>query len=178
MSIEDPEINAMSTVSAALTGLDQETQARVLAWAASRYGLKPSAAPLGASGEAGEKESDPKTNGSTGSKSPRKSFNDFVDLYDASSPSSGPERALVAGYWFQVVHANPTFSGQQANDVLKNIGYGVANITSALTSLQDRKPALVRQTNKSGKSVQARKTYKLTEEGIRNVRRMLGEASE
>lgn len=40
----DPELTAMSTVLAALSPLDRETQERVLNWAASKLGLQPASA--------------------------------------------------------------------------------------------------------------------------------------
>jgi len=42
-----------------------------------------------------------------------------------------------------------------------------------LTQLIVRKPALVIQTHKSGSTKQARKRYRLTNEGLRAVERML-----
>ncbi len=54
------------------------------------------------------------------------------------------------------------------------MGHGVGNITTALTNAQKHKPALVRQTSKSGKSRQARKTYKLTTAGVKYVREKVG----
>jgi DNA-binding PadR family transcriptional regulator len=49
----------------------------------------------------------------------------------------------------------------------------VSNITTALSSLIERKPQLVIQTRKSGNSKQARKRYRLTDAGIRAVERMI-----
>jgi hypothetical protein len=56
---------------------------------------------------------------------------------------------------------------------LKNLGQGLANITNAIDGLRNQKPALVLQLKKSGKSQQARKTYKLTVAGIKAVEVMI-----
>jgi len=50
----------------------------------------------------------------------------------------------------------------------------VGNVTSALRSAQERKPALVRQVHKSGRSAQSWKTYRLTTSGVSYMRRKLG----
>jgi DNA-binding PadR family transcriptional regulator len=44
--------------------------------------------------------------------------------------------------------------------------------------LMKRKPSLVMQTAKAGRSAQARKTYKLTAAGVREVKAMIAGASE
>jgi DNA-binding PadR family transcriptional regulator len=57
---------------------------------------------------------------------------------------------------------------------LKHIGYGVVNITDALNQLISDRPSFVIQLTKSGSSKQARKTYKITDAGMRRVSEMLG----
>ncbi len=66
-----------------------------------------------------------------------------------------------------------SFDSQSANTALKNLGHAIANITMALGALIKQKPALVLQTKKSGKSRQARKTFKLTVAGIKAVEDMI-----
>lgn len=86
---------------------------------------------------------------------------------------STPLKPLVVGYWFQVLQGEQDLDGFQINKELKHLGHGVSNITTALSSLIDRKPQLVIQTRKSGNSKQARKRYRLTDAGIKAVERML-----
>ncbi len=59
------------------------------------------------------------------------------------------------------------------NAELKNVGDALSNVTVAFETLKSLKPALVMQMAKSGKSQQARKTYKLTVVGIRAAEEML-----
>jgi hypothetical protein len=168
---EDPEITAMSKVTAALAGLDEEARSRVLEWSAKKYGvtLAPSGSPSNRRGSGLQPPASP-GGGET-------EFAAFVDLFDQVNPKSEPERALVGGYWFQQVSGQPSFDAHEVNNALKDVGHGVGNITQALNSLQNRKPALVRQMSKSGKTKQARKTYKLTTAGAALVERMLSGAS-
>jgi hypothetical protein len=101
------------------------------------------------------------------------SFSSLPDLYSKISPASDPHRALVVAYWFQVMQGEQDLDGFSINKELKHLGHAVGNITTALTSLIERKPQLVIQTRKSGNSKQARKLYRLTDAGIRAVERLI-----
>jgi hypothetical protein len=103
-------------------------------------------------------------------------FGSFADLFNAAQPTSNANKALVAGYWLQVYQSQDDFDAQSANKELKNLGEGIGNITIAASSLKSQKPALVIQLKKSGKSQQARKTYKVTVAGIRAVESMISGA--
>lgn len=101
-------------------------------------------------------------------------FQTLADLFTAADPQTENQKALVAAYWIQTHEGNGSFSGQAVNSSLTHMGYGVSNITRALSALMERKPKLVIQLEKSGKTKQARKIYKVTLEGERFVRVMLG----
>jgi hypothetical protein len=166
----DNELEAMQAVYAALNDLDDAARGRVLAWAASKFEIDPPVAN--------------DTNRSTGIDAPDgdgpsagQQYGDVGDLVDAAQPSDGPERALVVSYWFQEIEGREGFGGADVNNALKNLGHPLANVTKTLTSLRGRKPSLVMQVGKSGRSAQARKTYKLTAAGVREVRQMLGRAT-
>lgn len=59
------------------------------------------------------------------------------------------------------------------NTALNNLGHKLANVTVSLSVLIEAKPQLVLQLRKSGKSKQARKTYKLSVAGIDRVKEMI-----
>lgn len=157
----DPEIDAMTAVSTAIEKLDPAAQRRVLAWASERFvpgaGFRAPAGPAAASRETANPAA----------------FEEFVDLFHAANPRTDGERALVAGYWFQQVQGNNQLRAQDLNTALKSLGHGLSNITDALRSSEQHKPAYVRQTTKSGRTQQARKTYKLTLEGIARVEKLV-----
>ncbi len=171
---DDPELRAMTAVLASLSDLDGAAQARVIDWAAKRLGVTAGQARKGVSVT---HRGDGNGDGADSSQIEREHV-DFVDLYDATTPGTDAERALVGGYWFQQELRNSSFNSQQVNNVLKDVGHGVTNITRALDDLQQRSPALVRQMAKSGRTKQARKTYKLTSAGIRAVGDMVTGAEE
>lgn len=165
----DPEVTAIGKVNAALVSLEPAIQQRVLRWAAERFNVtlpqtnKP-AVDSDKRKQAAEEQGQPDTPGS---------FTDFASLYDAANPTTEADKALVAGYWVQVLQGSADWNGFSANKELKNLGHGVDNITIAFSALIDSSPRLVMQTHKAGKTKQARKKYKLTNEGIRRVRQML-----
>jgi hypothetical protein len=158
--LDDAEIEAMREAFQALKDIEPTARLRVVRWLADRFEIH-----FQHTAKPGEKASDPNDALSQ--------FESFADLHGGVSPSTEAESALVGGYWFQVVQKNADFSSQQVNDELKNLGNAVGNITAAFNSLRERKPALVLQVQKSGTTKQARKRYKLTQAGIREIERLL-----
>src|ERR1051325_7051255 len=148
----------MGDIAEALSGLEPDVIRRVLKWANEKYQLKPTGG--------GQQSNGTSELGS-------RVFNDFSDLFDAAGPSTGLERILVCAYWFQVVQGQADFDSQSLNSELKNFGHPSANITRDMDSLVNRSPKLILQTRKEGTSKQARKKFKLTREGIREVERLL-----
>lgn len=170
----DPELEAMSAVAAAFADLDQPTRTRVVRWAADRFDVA-----LPSAGRAGVAV-DSQSGGDVASgavKPPEQGFDEFVDLFDAVNPDSAMERALTGAYWIQVVRGGQTWASQAVNELLKDTGHGITNVTDALSRAQNHKPALVRQVSKSGRAAQARKTYKLTTSGIAMIRAAMGAAA-
>jgi hypothetical protein len=161
------ELAAMQRVAEALSDLPAESVARILRWAAESHGVSGPRLSLAVSDSGRGYES--ATVSETASP-----YSDIAELFSAASPRTGTESALVGGYWFQVINGQPDFDSLSLNRELKNLGRGASNITAALSSLMSQRPQLVIQTKKVGKSFQARKRYRLTQEGISRVRSMIG----
>ena len=173
--MSDPEIDAMSSVASALSDLDEEAKGRVLRWAADRYGIT-----LGKDGRRGvrtndlaDDETDEVVDESAKDGGQPKAYEDFAELYDAAGPKNDEEKLLAAAYWRQKIQGQASFQALELNRDLKNLGHGVSSISHALERSIQQKPALVLQLRKSGNSRQARKTYKLTGEGVKTVERMI-----
>jgi hypothetical protein len=160
------EIEAMKRIADALEPLAEAARQRALQWAISRF----RGAPVGDKGS--ESFANRQTEASNEGPSEVQRFESFAELFEATRPNSEKEKALVASYWAQVCESQSSFASQSLNTELKDLGHGIGNITEALTSLKNDRPALVLQLKKSGTSKQARKTYKLTQEGIRRVQTM------
>jgi hypothetical protein len=162
--IQDAELKAMQAMVEALEGVEEEARARVLSWVAKRYGIsietERGASPAGGTSRAENNVGDV-------------NYTSFSDLFDTASPTTENESVLVGAFWFQQIQGNADFSSQQINDELKNLGHAISNVTRTFDRLRETKPALALQIQKSGKSKQARKRYRLTAAGIKEVNRML-----
>lgn len=158
---KDPELAAMESIAEALDRLkgDEKLIGRVLRWTRDRYAGTVEPEPSAPRGKAPATDAD--------------EYEDVASLYTAASPRTEPERALVVGFWFQVHQNMRDFDSQRVNSELKNMGHGVGNITDAFGRLIDRKPQYVIQTRKSGTARQARKLYRVTNEGIKRVLTMI-----
>jgi hypothetical protein len=154
----DEELDVMNGLAAALARLDQPARDRILEWASKKFGSRIILDTSEVSVEAFPRHP---------------SFREFGEMFHAAEPTNDKQKALLAAYWIQFIEGAESFASQVLNSLLKNLGYGVSNITAALSQLQDERPALAIQLRKSGASQQARKTYKLTDSGRRKVEDML-----
>lgn len=170
---DDPllELEAMQAVAKALAGFSPESAARVLRWAAEHFSSMQAREVLGSQNP--QREEAPKDSGPTDPQSLIGKFRDAADLISHAGATTGPDRALLAAYWVQIVEGGDGFDGYTINSMLKNMGYGLANVTTTLASLMNQKPALVLQVKKSGQSKQARKLYRVTREGENRAERMI-----
>ena len=160
------ELEAMKVIASELSKLDEASVKRILVWAADAFKAK--IGTIAASATASV------SSPSSAAPDIKGRYPTLPEFFAAASPSQDNDKALLVGYWTQVVVGEAEFDAQTINKELKNLGHGVGNITSAFDSLMARKPQLVLQTRKSGTSKQARKLYKLTLEGQRSVERMVG----
>jgi len=160
---EDKELDAMATISKALDELDPSQIGRIIRWIGDRYKSQVTGSNI--AGNIGAVRGD--TQGS------REEPVDLPTLYHSANPKTDGERALIAAYWLQVINGGAEWTSFAVNTELKQMGFPINNITDALTSLMKKKPALVMQTHKSGKSKQARKRYKLTHAGIQAAHQMV-----
>lgn len=170
----DPEIDAMSSVTAALLGLNEETQGRVLRWAAERYAVVLTKGGGGAG--RGTASDDDVDNDATDEEIVADSitYEHFAELFAAAQPKTNEDKALVAAYWVQVIKGQGQWASRLLNGELKHLGHSIPNITDALTTNIRKKPQRVIQLRKSGNSQQANKVYKVTNEGIVYVQGMIG----
>jgi hypothetical protein len=154
------ELTAMAQVDQILRPLDPVVTGRVVRWIAERYKIRVegqglTATPIGSPTAAPA------------------STADLAELFSAASPVTQDQKALVAGYWFQVVKGASDLDAQAVNTELKQLGHGMKNITAAFGELISSRPQLVIQVRKSGNTRQARKKYRLTSAGLDAVRAML-----
>jgi hypothetical protein len=170
----DVEIEAMGTVSKALSGLEKEARGRVIRWVAERYGISVTATKPRASAreqadehdEFDEDDDEAETGGNH-------EYSHFAELYDASGAATHGDGMLVAAYWVQILRGQESFGSLELNKLLKDLGHGVTGTSKVMSILIAKKPSLILQLKKSGKTQQARKTYKLTDSGRKVVEQMI-----
>lgn len=170
------EIDAMRVISTAFATLDSGAQARVLDWVSQRFGVREVQDSRPFNGHAVDNGRHGQTEVDLQSPPNEASFQYPAELFDAARPTTDMEKALVLAYWFQVCQGSPSFTSRQVNNELKDIGHGVGNITRALDGLTAARPALVIQLEKSGRTQQAQKKFKLTHEGLKRIQQMLSGA--
>lgn len=172
----DKEIEAMQAAYSALSDLSDEERSRVLSWVTSKFAIT---SPVPASKMTTEASSTRYQSSSSGEGAKADpsivdgEFKDVADLYSACAPSNNADKVLVVGYWHQVIGGDETLSSAKVNKDLRHLGHGVKRMNDAFTSLMSAKPQLAIQTRKSGNAKQARKTYKITREGIKRVEKMI-----
>lgn len=168
------ELDAIQVVCEALEPLSGEARTRILHYIASLLAIDGTLGtpPLKNDSVNEELEATP---GQVDNTQWSSQFSTFAELHDKAGPVTNADSALVAAYWVQHFEGNENFGSQGINKELKHLGTGVKNITSALDQLRNSKPALILQVRKGGKSRQARKTFRLTEAGIKRVREMISE---
>jgi hypothetical protein len=157
---DDQELLAMTAIARALEPLDGTARGRALGWAAAKFGILASTTPSRAEQPMASQKN-------------TQEFADLAELFAAADAQTEKEKALVAAYWFQFCQNQTSFGSQILNAGLKDLGHGIANITRALEELKNEKPALILQLQKSGSAKQARKTYRLTQEGAKRIQQML-----
>lgn len=174
------EIDAMRLVAQALQPLDEEGRRRVIGWAGDKFlGATPAKSVAPARQTPGSQNNDAPVKtpvGEPSSKNAARTANDFQDLaefYRACSPSGDAEKALVVGTWIQQAEKIEGLDSYRVNTELKHLGYGIGNITRAFEYLMAARPAFMLQLRKAGTSRQARKTYRVTDAGLKRVSQMI-----
>ena len=166
------EIEAMRAVAEALAGMEPEAIGRILTWAASAFSAK--VAPVRASVEPEQMQDQEVVAPAT---SLERNFDSLAELFEVTNPTTEAERVLVGSYWSQMCNGEDDVDSYSVNMELKHLGHGIGNITRAFGKLIDQRPALMMQVRKSGSSQQARKRYRVTNEGLKQVKRMFTEGS-
>ncbi len=170
---DDAELDAMRSVKDALEDLEPEVRERVIDWAVKRFDIAVGDPGPGRSAQESSNDEPDEDDGTETGNGPQPQFDFFAELYDAAGPTSDKEKVLVAGYWQQKIQGAVTFQAYALNKELKELGHGVGHINQKFDALIKDKPSLVLQLKKSGSSAQARKTYKLTNEGVKRVEAMI-----
>ncbi len=155
----------MVAVRDALTPLDEPTRIRVIRWAADRFKVAVAATSSAPSASRAAAPADPEPSG--------RPAVDLAAFYHAASPKTDTEKVLTVAYWLQKTQGLTDVESFGVNSELKQLGFGVGNVTRAFDNLMAMRPQPVMQTRKSGNTKQGRKKFRVTDIGMRTVERML-----
>jgi hypothetical protein len=163
--ILDPEIEAMNEICTALKNLDDDAKERVIRWVIDKFSFDlikhevDSSLKIKAKGFSQNLEI--------------KSFKSVADIFTKACPKNDIEKVLIVSAYLQETKLGSELTGREINARLNLLGHGVRNITSTIGALINRKPQLMIQTRKEGKTKQAQKKYKVTSEGLASAKEML-----
>lgn len=163
---QDDELDVMSVVYEELKKIDDEAKQRVLDWVAGKFSLRPS------------KNAIEGTKIPVGESISIESFSSVADAFTATSPEIDRDKALIVAAFLQRNLGKDEITGYEINSELRQLGHGLNNVTDAIDQMMDRKPKLMMQVKKEGKTKQARKKYKVTVEGFKAVQHMLTASQE
>ena len=160
----------MITVYEALKDLDNEAKGRVIEWVLGKFELERSERFFAADGRSPAE-----------ARFEEKGILDFgsvANAFAAANPENTADKALVVAAYLQASKGGTDISGREINRELTQIGHGVHNITRAVEPLIKKKPQFLIQTRKEGKTKQAQKKYRVTNEGFMFVKRLVNRVEE
>jgi len=161
----EPEIKALNDIYTILIDLDLEARMRVLQWINERFASDLSIKMAAQVIKSQESSSMPPFE--------IKSFKPIVDIFSKARPKNDAEKVLIVASCLQENKPGEELTAREINKRLNLLGHSVRNITSTIGTLIKKKPQLMIQTRKEGRTRQAQKRYKVTAEGIGAAARMI-----
>jgi hypothetical protein len=165
ISVVDKEAVAIQSIVSCFASLAVDEQHRVLAYVNLRYRNSESGQP-----DSGGVQSQPEH---AVAQKRRGHYPDAAALFEKTRPQSCSVRALIAGYWFQVIQAQEDFQSGALAGVVAELGHPTKNMTRDLRPLLTGAPKLMMQVGKSSGNGSHR--YRLTTAGVRDVENKIAE---
>src|ERR1041385_3399916 len=103
----DPEVIAIGRINEVLSDLTSDQAARVVRWAAERYGIAIGPSPGDDGADQGGVWPD---------------VDSIGRFFEAADPQTEQERALIVAYWHQVMRGCQGLDALQINGALKHLG--------------------------------------------------------
>lgn len=100
-------------------------------------------------------------------------YDTALELFSEAKVKKSTDKILLMAAYLQVRHNFQEITSYDMNFRLKRIGHGVSNISSSLNAIISRKPEIMVQLDKESTHKQARRKFKVTEEGLKMARRFL-----
>lgn len=158
------ELSAMNQIHGILSELQEAERLRVIAWVSAVFVKNQSASVPGASFSSFEEQ------GTQLTKS-------LAEKFSEASPSNQAEKVLICAVHLHEINGGTDFASREVNALLRDLGHGIDNITRAFESLVNRRPQLIVQTRKEGRTKQAQKKFRVTEAGLQEYRALAANAT-
>ena len=160
----DSELRAMNSVYEALKDLDENARTRAVSWLIDKFSIN---RPKIIATAVPQLKTENNDVGSI------VSFTSTAELFGKTAFKTISDKVLLIAAYLQLKENKEELTSREINKELNHLGHGVDNITAAVSFLITRKPSLMIQTRKEGKSQQAQKKYKVTVEGIKAAEAMI-----
>lgn len=92
-------------------------------------------------------------------------FSSFGQFYDFINPKTVRQKVATAGWWLEEEQGTESWKTFDISKSLKSIDKPVRYLSTTITQEKRKADPLVEQLSKSGDSMQAHGTYRLTDEG-------------
>ncbi len=174
--MDDEEVAALTKINGILKSLDEDARFRVMQWAYNRYQPSRNSAvdDVPSAPKLLQASDDP-----AHSASADRDYSTFAEMLDASGADSEPKRFLVAAYWLESVEEQGSFQSYDITKLLKATGNqpkAIGNSTKALINSTPKR--IVQMSRNKAKAGKGRISFKLTSQGVKDVRGMLIESPE
>ena len=92
-------------------------------------------------------------------------FTSFAQFYDVVNPKTVRQKVATAGWWLEDEQGKESWKTFDISKSLKSIDKPVRYLSTTITQEKRKADPMVEQLSKSGDSMQAHGTYRLTDEG-------------
>lgn len=170
----DSELEALNKINEAIKDLQVDERVRVVAWLINKYSIHsghPVNIPVTPKNLSDGGDFEEEIN--EGNDPEIVSFGSAAELLAKCNTKTSAEKVLVVAAYLQAKNPKQDLTGYEINHTLKNIGHKVSSVNIFAGLLMAKKPQLMIQTKKHGTSQQARKNYRVTDEGMKEVERLL-----
>ena len=94
---------------------------------------------------------------------------DFETLYAKVAPKTAIQKIVTAAWWIETKDGKDSWKSFEVNKLLKSIGIKVSSVSGTLAIEGKKEDPKIVVLDKSGDSMQARKTFRLSDTGFKFV---------
>ncbi len=98
----------------------------------------------------------------------------FEGLYELVAPKTAIQKIVTSAYWLETEEGQDSWTSFKANKLLKSLGVKISSVSGTLAIEGKKDDPKVEVLDKSGDSMQGRKTFRLSDAGREFVEDRLG----